>query len=154
MTDMGEQKVFPNGEVNAVPAEAPNSEATAPLNEVDAATVETQEVNGTWRTAAGRKGALRVHELIEAGKRYEQEHGLKSGRQRLRQLIELGKLYEQEHGVQPPAPARKRRRLARAERSEVVATLLNCLVRMAKPSFRADLERLAENIKVDKSQAA
>src|SRR5262245_26302263 len=49
--------------------------------------------------AAGRKGAERIHQLIERGKLYEQEHDLKRGRQRLRQLIEEGKLYEQEHGL-------------------------------------------------------
>src|SRR5439155_8194418 len=41
---------------------------------------------------AGRKGARRVHELIERGRLYEQEHGLTRGRQRLRQLLEEGKL--------------------------------------------------------------
>src|SRR5690348_2723919 len=49
-----------------------------------------------WHAQAGRKGARRVHQLIEHGRLYEQEHGLKRGRQRLRQLIQLGKLYEQE----------------------------------------------------------
>src|SRR6516164_7630243 len=52
-----------------------------------------------WHVEAGRKGARRIHQLIEQGKLYEQEHGLKSGRQRLRQLIQEGKLYEQEHGL-------------------------------------------------------
>src|SRR5205085_1980988 len=52
-----------------------------------------------WHAEAGRKGARRVHQLIQRGLLYEQEHGLKRGRQRLRQLIELGKLYEQEHGL-------------------------------------------------------
>src|SRR5205085_4246998 len=47
---------------------------------------------GDWHAEAGRKGARRVHQLIQEGKLYEQEHGLTSGRQRLRQLIELGKL--------------------------------------------------------------
>src|SRR3954451_1688737 len=48
---------------------------------------------------AGRKGARRIHQLIQEGKLYEQEHGFKRGRQRLRQLIEEGKLYEEEHGL-------------------------------------------------------
>lgn len=104
---------------------------------------EELHVNGTWRKEAGRKGAHRIHELIEAGKRYELEHGLKSGRQRLRQLIELGKLYEEEQGRKPVVKERKGGRLSRMERDEVVATLLNCLVRMVKPSFRPELERLA-----------
>jgi hypothetical protein len=95
-----------------------------------------------WRTEAGRKGARRIHELIEAGRRYEEQHGLKSGRQRLRQLIELGKQYERDQGVEP---GRKRRgtRLSRADRDEVISTLVRCLVRLAKPAFRSDLEKLA-----------
>src|SRR5687768_633071 len=90
MTDMNERAIVPMAEevfpvlVKEVPAEPANT-----------------ELDGAWRTEAGRKGAYRVHELIEAGKRYEREHGLKSGRQRLRQLIELGKKYEREHGTAP-----------------------------------------------------
>src|SRR5919109_879948 len=82
-------------------------------NVAQAPVSEAGEVNGTqaeaggWRVEAGRKGAQRIHQLIEHGKLYEQEHGLKSGRQRLRQLIEEGKLYEQEHGL---APQRRRAR--------------------------------------------
>jgi hypothetical protein len=112
------------------------------------------EVNGVWRAEAGRKGAKRVHQLIQAGKLYEQEHGLKSGRQRLRQLIELGKLYEAEHGSTPAGKRRRGTRLSRQERDEVVATLLRCLVRIAKPSFRAELGKLAETLSPEKSQAA
>lgn len=101
--------------------------------------------SATWHSEAGRKGALRIHELIEAGRRYEQEHGLKSGRQRLRQLIELGKRYEQEHGLRP-APRRSHKRLTKTEREELVSTLLHCLTRMAKPSFRAELEALSQTL--------
>jgi hypothetical protein len=117
---------------------------------------ESAEVNGTWRKEAGRKGAHRIHELIESGKRYEQEHGLKSGRQRLRQLIELGKLYEAEHGLQPVAKERTRQRLSKMERNELVTTLLECLVRMVKPSFRPELERLVASLnhEPETSQAA
>ena len=117
---------------------------------------DTLPVNGTWRKEAGRKGAHRIHELIEAGKRYELEHGLKSGRQRLRQLIELGKVYEQEHGRKPAVKERKGRRLSKMERDEVIATLLSCLVRMVKPSFRPELERLAAalNNEPEATQAA
>ena len=97
-----------------------------------------------WHAEAGRKGAHRVHELIEAGKLYEKEHGLKRGRQRLRQLIELGKLYEQEHGLRP---RRKKSRLDRMERQELLTTLLECMVRIAKPSFREDLLRLARQFR-------
>jgi hypothetical protein len=116
--------------------------------------VHDETVPGVWRAEAGRKGAKRVHQLIEAGKRYEQEHGLKSGRQRLRQLIELGKLYEAEHGERPAGKKRRGTRLSRDERDEVVATLLKCLVRIAKPSFRADLGKLAEALSPEKDQAA
>src|SRR5258708_24114561 len=88
--------------------------------------VTTEETNGVaanhWRTEAGRKGARRVHQLMQEGLLYEKEHGLKSGRQRLRQLIELGKVYEQEHGVQPERPKKQRELLARVEREELRAT--------------------------------
>jgi hypothetical protein len=112
------------------------------------------EANGVWRAEAGRKGAKRVHQLIQAGKLYEQEHGLKSGRQRLRQLIELGKLYEAEHGNTPAGKKRRGTRLSRQERDEVVATLLRCLVKIAKPSFRAELGKVAEALSPEKTQAA
>jgi hypothetical protein len=112
------------------------------------------EANGVWRTEAGRKGAKRVHQLIQAGKLYEQEHGLKSGRQRLRQLIELGKQYEAEHGKSPSGKKRRGTRLSRQERDEVVSTLLKCLMRIAKPSFRAELGKLAEALSPEKDQAA
>src|SRR5258707_15875298 len=65
------------------------------------ATERTASASSSRHALAGRKGAHRVHQLIEEGRLYEQEHGLKSGRQRLRQLIELGKLYELEHGLRP-----------------------------------------------------
>ena len=112
------------------------------------------EVNGVWRAEAGRKGAKRVHQLIQAGKLYEAEHGLKSGRLRLRQLIELGKLYEAEHGQSPSGKKRRGTRLSRQERDEVVTTLLRCLVRIAKPSFRQELGKLAEALSPEKGQAA
>jgi hypothetical protein len=112
----------------------------------EAEQVQTAETNGVeadhWRAEAGRKGARRVHQLMQEGLLYEQEHGLKSGRQRLRQLIELGKVYEQEHGIQAERPKKRRERLARMEREKLLATLLDCLLRIAKPSFRAELEQL------------
>jgi hypothetical protein len=85
---------------------------------------------------------------------YEKEHGLKSGRQRLRQLIELGKVYEQEHGVPAERPKKRRQRLARMERAELLTTLLDCLLRIAKPSFRADLEQLAETLRAGEKEHA
>jgi hypothetical protein len=93
---------------------------------------------------AGRKGARRIHQLIQEGKQYEKEHGLKRGRQRLRQLIELGKRYEEEHGLRPPHPQRRQGRLSRVRREELLGTLLECLRRIVKPSFRAELVRLIE----------
>ena len=155
MNDTFEQTVHPEGERNL------QSDVTTQVPDVPVETEHHPEgVNGTgertWRHAAGRKGARRIHELIEAGKRYEEEHGLKSGRQRLRQLIELGKLYEEEHQIRPAKRKRRGQRLNKAERDEVVATLLQCLLRIAKPSFRAELTRLAESLhlEVEKGQAA
>src|SRR5262249_37874402 len=114
-----------------------------------------RDVDQDWHAEAGRKGAHRIHQLIEAGRRYEAEHGLKSGRQRLRQLIELGKLYEQEHGLRPAARKKRGKRLSRMEREETLATLVNCLIRIAKPSFRPELQRLAEVLNVkDNGRAA
>ena len=93
---------------------------------------------------AGSKGARRIHQLIQEGRLYEQEHGLKRGRQRLRQLIELGKLYEQEHDLRPARASKGRERLSRMGREELLATLFRCLMRLAKPSFRGELARLAD----------
>lgn len=116
---------------------------------------ETANEQQDWHAEAGRKGAHRIHELIEAGRRYEQEHGLKSGRQRLRQLIELGKLYEEEHGLRPAVRERRGKRLSRMERDETLSTLLDCLVRIAKPSFRPELQRLSEALRLkDNGRAA
>lgn len=102
-----------------------------------------------WHAEAGRKGAHRVHQLVQEGKLYEQEHGLKRGRQRRRQLIELGKLYEAEHGLRPERRKGRGKRLSRGEREELLTTLLRCLVRIVKPSFRADLVRLVEGLQAD-----
>jgi hypothetical protein len=127
-------------------AEARNDVPAESANEAD---------HQDWHAEAGRKGAHRIHQLIEAGRRYEAEHGLKSGRQRLRQLIELGKLYEQEHGLRPSARKARGKRLSRMEREETLATLLDCLIRIAKPSFRPELQRLAEVLHVkDNGRAA
>jgi hypothetical protein len=151
MTDMYETPVAPVDD--RTPPTEPVAVPEFPADAVPEVP-EGEGANGVWRAEAGRKGAKRVHQLIEAGRRYEQEHGLKSGRQRLRQLIELGKLYEAEHGERPPGKKRRGTRLSRQERDEVVATLLKCLVRIAKPSFRADLGKLAEALTPQKDQAA
>ena len=121
--------------------EATPVDVQAPPPEIPAA--EDGAANGTdtrssRHVEAGRKGARRVHQLIEQGRLYEQEHGLKRGRQRLRQLIQEGKLYEQEHGVGP------RRRTRRLNSDQVVRRLLDALVRIARPSYRAHLLRLIE----------
>ena len=91
-------------------------------------------VTANRHVVAGRKGAERVHQLIQRGKLYEQEHDLKRGRQRLRQLIEEGKLYEQEHGL---SPSRRRKRGAPVSPQQAVRRLLDTLVRVAKPAYRA-----------------
>ena len=155
MTDMYDTPVAPLDD--RTPPTEPVTVTEVPVDHVPE-TDPVEGANGThqgvWRAEAGRKGAKRVHQLIEAGRRYEEEHGLKSGRQRLRQLIELGKLYEAEHGGRPTGKKRRGTRLSREERDEVVATLLKCLVRIAKPSFRADLGKLAEALSPEKDQAA
>jgi hypothetical protein len=138
---------------------APEIVTETPVQPVAESTPEPTPPTDAWRTEAGRKGAQRIHQLIEAGRQYEQEHGLKSGRQRLRQLIELGKRYEEERGAAAPERKRRGTRLTRAERDEVVATLLRCLVRIAKPSFRPELTKLADALspdapKVEAPQAA
>jgi hypothetical protein len=122
-------------------------------------TVAPQGLNGEGNAhhrhaEAGRKGAHRVQQLIREGKLYEQEHGLKSGRQRLRQLIELGKLYEQEHGSRPELQNKRPERLSRMSREELLTTFLQCLQRLAKPSFRKELLRLAEALQKDEQADA
>ena len=119
--------------------------------------VEVVPVKGQpedWHAEAGRKGARRVHELIQRGRLYEQEHGLKSGRQRLRQLAELGKVYEQEHGLRPVGKKKRAGRLSRGEREELLSTLLQCLLRIAKPSLRAGLTQLIAALDEDKKNEA
>jgi len=158
MNDMFEETAHPAGERN-LPTDETTPIVPGVPTEEQSAEPRPAHTNGTgeptWRIAAGRKGAQRIHQLIEAGKRYEEEHGLKSGRQRLRQLIELGKLYEEEHHLRPAGRKRRGQRLSKTERDEVVATLLQCLIRIAKPSFRSELTRLAETLgTVEKGQAA
>jgi hypothetical protein len=127
-----------------VPAET----AQTPLSPVLVEPEPEPTANGVaperWQARAGREGARRVHQLIEEGRLYEKEHGLKRGRQRLRQLIELGKLYEQEHGLRPARTKKHGKRLSRLGRQELMTTLLQCLLRIARPSFRNELSRLVE----------
>jgi hypothetical protein len=124
---------------DTIPQSLPAPEAVPPLS------AEADPVHRR-HAEAGRKGGRRVHQLIQEGRLYEKEHGLKSGRQRLRQLVELGKLYEEEHSPQPELPKKHSERLARPERHELLATLVHCLLRIAKPSFRPELLRLAETL--------
>ena len=95
---------------------------------------------------AGRKGARRVHELIQRGRLYEQEHGLKRGRQRLRQLLEEGKLYEQEHGLGSRGRKSRGKRLSS---EQALRRFLDSLLRIAKPSYRPHLLRLIEALQVE-----
>jgi truncated hemoglobin YjbI len=158
MSDMNDRSLFAADEADGVrPEAAPTVDETPAVPTAEHPPVGVNGIHGepTWRNEAGRKGAKRVHQLIEAGRLYEREHGLKSGRQRLRQLIELGKRYEEEHGVRPVGKKRQGKRLSRTERDEVLATLLECLIKIAKPSFRAELARLAGTLSnVEKGQAA
>ncbi len=85
---------------------------------------------------AGRKGGERMRELIRLGRLYEQEHGLMIGRERLRQLVKFGRQYEADKGLAP-----KRTRVRRQSPRQSVRLLLQALVRIAKPSHRAELQR-------------
>jgi truncated hemoglobin YjbI len=160
MNDMNERTFVPTdgvAESEVVRDEVENCpavEAAQPVVVDEVAADVPVEVNGDgaaeesqdWHSEAGRKGAHRVHQLIEKGRLYEQEHGLKSGRQRLRQLIELGKLYEEEHGARPGSEKKRGQRLSRREREELLATFVECLTRIVKPAYRAELVRLLEKL--------
>ncbi len=79
-------------ENGALPVAVPSSNR---VPEEQAVPGSEQSTTVNRYVVAGRKGAERIHQLIQRGRLYEQEHNLKRGRQRLRQLIEEGKLYEQ-----------------------------------------------------------
>src|SRR5262245_42267868 len=130
-----------DGAVGAAEGPGPASEGPAPEPVPAEQEATASEPGGlpNRRVEAGRKGARRIHQLIERGKRYEQEHGLKGGRQRLRQLIEEGKLYEREHGLDAGG---RRARAARPSREEVVKQFLESLVQIVKPAYRPHLGRL------------
>lgn len=168
MNDQREQNLAPQEVPAAAESELGNREASLQPSHVAVAEEFPQrtdepavaELNGhspateDRHARAGRQGARRLHQLIQAGRLYEQEHGLKSGRQRLRQLIELGKLYEQDHGLRPAAPRKHVNRLSRADREELLTTVLECLVRLAKPSFRNELVRLLASLPKEGSDRA
>ncbi len=122
ITNTAEERVPEPVGLNGTPPAESQVEAAAKVDERHA--------------AAGRKGAERIHQLIERGRLYEQEHGLKRGRQRLRQLIEEGKLYEQEHGLNGTHREKHRDRVSS---EELVRRLLDVLMRLSKPAHRPQL---------------
>jgi hypothetical protein len=117
---------------------APNSPVVdhSVVDATPAKTPEPASAVNPVRSAAGRRGGERFHELVRLGREYEREHGLQPGRQRLKQLVQLGKRYEQEHGLAVAKPRRKRRGDAWAE-------FLAALARVIKPAHRAAVEQLA-----------
>lgn len=88
------------------------------------------------RSAAGRLGGHRVHELAVLGREYEKEHGLTPGRERLKHLIRLGKRYEVEHGLRVAKPRRRKKGDAWQE-------FVSALARVVRPAHRAAVEQLA-----------
>ena len=92
------------------------------------------------RSAAGRLGGKRVHQLAVLGREYEKEHGLTPGRERLKQLIKLGKRYEVEHGLRATKPRRKKKGDAWQE-------FVTALARIVKPAYRPAVEQLAAALK-------
>jgi hypothetical protein len=117
--------------VDSQPVSDP-SEPASPLNAV--------------RSAAGRLGAKRVHELMKLGQEYEREHGLKAGRQRQRQLIQLGRRYELEHGLAAPKPRRRKRGDAWKE-------FLAALARVVKPAYRPAVEQMVVSLQPPRAMA-
>jgi hypothetical protein len=98
---------------------------------------------------AGRKGARRIHELIQQGRLYEREHGLKPGRQRLRQLIQEGRLYEREHGAKDGAQGRPDRHRPRISSEQLLNTLFETLLRLAKPAYRSRIVGMIQALEAD-----
>ena len=96
-----------------------------------------------WHAEAGRKGAHRLHQLMQLGLLYEKEHGLKRGRQRIRQLVEEGRMYEQEHGLSPKPRRTRRGRLAG---DQLVQSFFRTLLPMLKPSYRDKVSKMLENL--------
>ncbi|MDB5311602.1 MAG: hypothetical protein JWO38_5804 [Gemmataceae bacterium] len=111
------------------------SDTTPTLAEVVAQTTSLVPPVDPVRSAAGRLGGRRVHELAALGRVYEQEHGMKAGRQRLKQLVQLGRKYEAEHGLQVAKPRRKRKGDAWQE-------FLLAFARVIKGEHRPDVEQL------------
>jgi hypothetical protein len=128
--------------------EQPVDATSAPPEALRVAAADTAEAISSKtpnrHAAAGRKGGLRFHELIQRGLLYEQEHGLHRGRQRLRQLVQEGRLYEIEHGL---VTENERPRAERVGMDEVWQTFLRSLVRMVKPAYRDRVSRLLQERK-------
>jgi hypothetical protein len=139
----------PEGQHQAGVVPVPTSE-TSPLGETAEAALPLPEQNGvashSRHVEAGRKGALRVHELIQRGRLYEREHGLKRGRQRLRQLIEEGKRYEAEHGL---SPQRRRARGLRMSPNQRLRRLFDALLPLVKPAYRSRLAQLVQALEAE-----
>jgi hypothetical protein len=132
----------------AVPVDNTPVSATDPVADATPAADTTpvpQPAVDPVRSAAGRLGGRRVHQLADLGRLYEQEHGLTPGRQRLKQLIQLGKRYEQEHGLRIAKPRRKRRGDAWQE-------FLAALARVIKPAYRPAVEQLVATLRGNDSQ--
>jgi hypothetical protein len=115
-----------------------------PIREAAPTGLAEQSVN--QHAEAGRKGARRIHELIQQGRLYEREHGLKPGRQRLRQLIQEGKLYEQEHGLRGGSKTARERRRPRISSEQLLKTLFQSLLRLAKPAYRSRILDLIHDL--------
>jgi hypothetical protein len=98
------------------------------------------------RSAAGRLGAKRVHELMRLGQEYEREHNLKAGRQRQRQLIQLGRRYEIEHGLAAPKPRRRKR-------GDAWKDFVTALARVVKPTYRPAVEQLVASLQAPRAVA-
>ncbi len=122
------------------PAEPP-LDPPEPFPVSDYTTSKAQAGDGpaeSTKATAGRKGATRFHELVERGKLYEQEEGLKPGRQRQAQLVEMGRLYEKKHGLAQPEPLR------RVPQEEVMQRFMGYVRMMAKPTHQQHLLRMAD----------
>lgn len=130
---------------------ATESQKTSPETTPEAPeTAHEEDIDGHWRTEAGRKGARRVHQLIRLGRLYEQEHGLKGGRQRLRQLIGEGKLYELEHGLH--VVQGRESRMPRLSSRQALTVLLESLSQLVKPIHRANVQKLLDVLREEEEK--
>jgi hypothetical protein len=106
----------------------------------------TPERAARHHAEAGRKGARRIHELIQEGLLYEKDHGLKRGRQRIRQLIEEGKLYEKEHGLGGAGAKAEPGRRRRLSPEQSLRVFFEALLRLVQPAHRPLLARLIQEL--------